>query len=109
MPRSGRNRSTISRERMDYETARLPRQLTTAVTWYMEQKGVKKVDLAERLGVTPGRVSQILSGDENLTLHTLAAVCVALGARLEAKLVDDGRHDHADGSGQPWTPELTPA
>ncbi len=99
MPRLGRNRSTIDQERMDYEVARLPRQLATAVTWYMEKKGVRQVDLAERLGVTAGRISQILSGDENLTLHTLAAVCVALDARLEARLVDDDSR----------SPALTPA
>lgn len=115
MPRFGRDRSTIGRDRMDYEVARVPRELMTAVTWYMEQKGVGKDDLAERLGVAPGRVSQILSGDENLTVCILAAVCTALDARLEAKLVDDGRGDRGDhglagpASGPAWAPSnLTP-
>jgi transcriptional regulator with XRE-family HTH domain len=38
------------------------------------------------MGVSPGRVSQILSGDENLTLRTLGAVVKALGARIEFTL-----------------------
>jgi transcriptional regulator with XRE-family HTH domain len=116
MPRFGQDRPKISRDRMDYEVARVPRELTTAVTWYMEQKGVGKDVLAERLGVAPGRVSQILSGDENLTVCSLAAVCAALDARLEAKLVDDGRGDRSDrgfgwpASGPVWAPSnLTPA
>ena len=116
MPRFGHDRPKISRDRMDYEVARVPRELTTAVTWYMEQRGVGKDVLAERLGVAPGRVSQILSGDENLTVCSLAAVCAALDARLEAKLVDDGRGDRSDrghgwpASGPAWAPSnLTPA
>ncbi|MBV9853778.1 MAG: helix-turn-helix transcriptional regulator [Streptosporangiaceae bacterium] len=71
----------------DYESARLARELTTAVSWYMDEHGVTKRELAQRLDVTPGRVSQILSGGENLTLRTLAAVCAALDARLEVELV----------------------
>jgi transcriptional regulator with XRE-family HTH domain len=115
MPRFGQDRSKISRDRVDYEVARVPRELTTAVMWYMEQKGVGKDVLAKRLGVAPGRVSQILSGDENLTVCSLAAVCAALDARLEAKLVDDGRGDRSDGGhgwpalGPVWAPSnLTP-
>lgn len=101
MPRFGRDRSTISKERVEFELARLPRQLATAITWYMEKKGVKQVDLAKRLGVTPGRISQILSGDENLTLRTLAAVCAALDARLVAQLVDDDSRSPALTSTRP--------
>jgi hypothetical protein len=38
------------------------------------------------MGVSPGRVSQILSGDENLTLRTLSGVMAALGANFELTL-----------------------
>jgi hypothetical protein len=38
------------------------------------------------MGVSPGRVSQILSGGENLTLRTLGAVVAALGGCLEVTL-----------------------
>jgi transcriptional regulator with XRE-family HTH domain len=70
----------------EYELARLPREMTTAVTWYMKERGITKRELAQRLDVTPGRVSQILSGDENLTLRTLASVCAALDAHFEVEL-----------------------
>jgi transcriptional regulator with XRE-family HTH domain len=82
MSRAGQDRQALSRE-----LARLPREVTTAITWRMEQLGVNKAELARAMGVSPGRVSQILSGDENITLRTLASVCVALDARLDAKLV----------------------
>ncbi|MBT2233014.1 helix-turn-helix transcriptional regulator [Nonomuraea sp. NEAU-A123] len=47
---------------------------------------MSRADLAASMGVSPGRVSQILSGDENLTLRTLGAVVKALGARIEFTL-----------------------
>lgn len=71
----------------DYESARLYRELTTAVSWYMDEHQVTKRELAQRLSVTPGRVSQILSGGENITLRTLATVCAALDAHVRVELV----------------------
>lgn len=82
-------------DRLEYELARLPRELMTAITWYMKDRGVTKRELAQRLGVTPGRVSQVLSGDENLTLRTLAAVCAALDAHLQVELTENKPGDAA--------------
>jgi transcriptional regulator with XRE-family HTH domain len=82
----------------EYESARLPRELTTAVTWYMEEHRVTKRELARRLRVTPGRVSQILSGGENLTLRTLATVCAALDAHLRVELVPNKPAGSAHGT-----------
>ncbi len=79
----------------EYEIARLPRELTTAVSWYMDEHGITKRELARRLKVTPGRVSQILSGDENLTLRTMAAVCAALDVHLQVELVGNKPADPA--------------
>lgn len=72
---------------LEYELARLPRDVTTALTFYMEEEGISQRELAKRMKITPGRVSQILSGDENLTLRTLAAVCVGLAAHFQVDLV----------------------
>jgi transcriptional regulator with XRE-family HTH domain len=82
-----RSRSGPDREALNRELARLPRDVTTAITRCMKQRGMNRTELAHKMGVSPGRVSQILSGDGNITLGTLAAVCVALDARLETKLV----------------------
>lgn len=61
------------------------------VTWYMRQHKVSRADLAQSMNVSPGRISQILSGDENLTLRTLGSVVTALGAEVAFTLrpVDD--------------------
>jgi transcriptional regulator with XRE-family HTH domain len=52
----------------------------------MREHKISRADLAHSMGVSPGRVSQILSGDENLTLRTLSSVVCALGARVEVTL-----------------------
>jgi transcriptional regulator with XRE-family HTH domain len=71
---------------IDDETLALITQLTNEITWYMRERGLTRADLAARMGVSPGRVSQILGGGENLTLRTLAALSTALEARFDVEL-----------------------
>jgi hypothetical protein len=66
--------------------ADLTRVFADEVSWYMSEHKVTRADLAQAMGVSPGRVSQILSGDENLTLRTISGVLAALGAELEVIL-----------------------
>jgi transcriptional regulator with XRE-family HTH domain len=61
-------------------------QLTNEITFHMRESGVSRAELAARMGVSPGRVSQILGGGENLTLRTLAALATALDARFDFEL-----------------------
>ncbi|MFI6254401.1 helix-turn-helix domain-containing protein, partial [Streptomyces sp. NPDC051016] len=57
-------------------------------------------DLAKAMGVSPGRVSQIMSGDANLTVRTLAAAAEALGAGVEIRFYAHPQLDRqGDGSG----------
>lgn len=50
----------------------------------MNKRGATNKDLAERLGMTPARVSQIFSSKgANLTLRTIARVAHALGEEFE--------------------------
>lgn len=93
----------------EYELARLPREMNTAVTWYMKERGITKRELAQRLDVTPGRVSQILSGGENLTLRTMAAVCAALDAHFQVELVENkpADADHVTFAGTPGAAPAT--
>jgi transcriptional regulator with XRE-family HTH domain len=73
-------------KQIDDEMLALVTQLTNEITWYMRERGLTRADLAARIGVSPGRVSQILGGGENLTLRTLAAVATALDARFDIEL-----------------------
>jgi transcriptional regulator with XRE-family HTH domain len=71
---------------IDEEMLALVTQLTNEITWSLRERGLTRADLATRMGVSPGRVSQILSGGENLTLRTLAALSTALDARFDIEL-----------------------
>jgi transcriptional regulator with XRE-family HTH domain len=77
----------------DEEMHGLVTQLTNEITFHMRECGLSRAELAARMGVSPGRISQILGGGENLTLRTLAALAVALDARFDFELnslkVDD--------------------
>lgn len=64
----------------------LVRAFVDEITWYMSEHKVSRSDLAQSMAVSPGRVSQILSGKDNLTLRTLSAVADALGAEFQISL-----------------------
>jgi len=80
--------SARSAEREDHrgEPVDLVRIFVDELTWYMSEHKVTRADLAQSMGVSAGRVSQILSGEENLTLRTLSSVVGALGAEAEVTL-----------------------
>ena len=72
--------------RVDEELSLLVTQLMNEINWHMRQRGLTRADLASRMGVSPGRISQVLSGGENLTLRTLDSLATALDARFEMDL-----------------------
>ena len=61
-------------------------QVTNEISWYMSERKLTRADLASQMGLSPGRISQILSGGENLTLRTLASLAVALDGEFELEL-----------------------
>jgi transcriptional regulator with XRE-family HTH domain len=54
--------------------------------------------------VSPGRISQILSGDKNITLKTLNAVVEALGAQAEFRLLPQAEQTPAATTAGPAAP-----
>lgn len=58
-------------------------EATELICGVMKEKGVTRGELAVLLGVTRGRVSQILDGGANMTLGTLSDCLTALGVRLK--------------------------
>jgi len=51
----------------------------------METHGTSRSQLADKLGVTPGRITQILNGSANLTLATVAKVLAVFDVVLEVE------------------------
>lgn len=61
-------------------------EATELIAELIEQSGMKRKDLAKKLGRSKGFVTQVLSGDRNMTLRTLADFAYALGQKLEVRL-----------------------
>lgn len=66
-----------------FEEELLVGEATDTVAALVDSLGLSQKELAQRLGVSAGRVSQILSGAENLTLRSLGALGWALGVRFD--------------------------
>lgn len=56
--------------------------ISVAVYNAMESQGLSQKQLAEKMGVTAARMSQLLNLQPNLTLKTIAKFEMALGVRL---------------------------
>ena len=54
-------------------------EVTESIWAALERSGVKKSELANRMGSSKGYVSQVLNGTRNMTLRTLSDICFALG------------------------------
>lgn len=58
----------------------------------MEENGISRKDLADRIGVALSRVTKILSGDANLTLETMVQAVRAAGGTFHMRITPEGRH-----------------
>jgi transcriptional regulator with XRE-family HTH domain len=56
----------------------------------IHRAGLKRSDIAERLGWTRARVSQVLSGEGNLTIETIHAVAKAAGFAFDVLFREKG-------------------
>lgn len=79
-------------ERRDAAYDRLVRQeelildVTERLTEALRDTGMTRAELAQRLGRTPGFVSQVFAGGRNLTLRTISDVAAALSLRPALEL-----------------------
>lgn len=97
-------------DRISEELSGLITQVTNEIDWVMRENQVTRADLAARMGVSPGRVSQVLSGGENLTLRTLASLAAALDMHFELELQPAAAPapSHETGQTVPVAAELAP-
>lgn len=61
--------------------------MTDILSDALAREGVTKAQLAQRLGKGKSFVTQILGGDRNMTLRTVADVADALGYQVKASAV----------------------
>jgi transcriptional regulator with XRE-family HTH domain len=66
-------------------------ELYRQVIEYMETEGINQTQLAEKLGVSKGYISQVLKGEFNYTLKKLIELSMAVGKvpKIEYQAIDD--------------------
>ncbi|OWO82458.1 hypothetical protein B5C26_08690 [Photorhabdus luminescens] len=86
-----KNDHIFNNEQMLFAQEELVFNVTEDVLLAMEDKSIKKSELADKLGKTKSYVSQVLSGSRNMTLRTLSDICFVLGAKPNITITLDGR------------------
>lgn len=87
MARGNRSeRRENSSDQVGYERTQLVVDVVSALEWALTEQGITRGEFARRMGVSPGRATQILSGNENLTLATLAAAALAVDGQFKVHL-----------------------
>lgn len=71
-----------------FETQRLLLHLTEAFAARMQQRQMRRANLAREMNVDRAMVTRILNGDQNVTIKTLVTMACALDARLHFDLQD---------------------
>lgn len=69
----------------EFHRGRTLMEITEMLCAAMQEQGVSRADLAKRLGVTKGSVSQMLNGDRNLTVNSISDILFELGLALDAR------------------------
>jgi plasmid maintenance system antidote protein VapI len=87
----------------EYVYERLVLDVNEAIVEAMESAGLKRADLAERLGTSRAYVTRLLGGPENLTLRTLVKVGMALDSRVEVSMLPaTGNYHRAEARPTDW-------
>ena len=62
-------------------------EVTEAISQAMEEKGISKADLSRFAGVSKSNITQLLSGDHNMRLTTVADLLYTLDSKLAVSVV----------------------
>ncbi len=77
----------VPEHRRLYEQERLLVEVTELLTQVMEKKGMSRAQLAHKLGKSKAFVTQVLRGNHNMTLRTLADLFGAMEHQLFVQAV----------------------
>lgn len=84
----------------EYWFEQVQNELFRQVYEFMEKEGINQTQLAEKLGVSKGYISQIMKGEFNYTLKKLIELSMAIGQapQIEYKNIEDmiieDKHTH---------------
>ncbi len=83
-------------ENKEYAREELVYNVTEDLLVIMEDMGVSKKDLADKLGKSRAYITQILSGTRNMTLGTFSDICFALEFKPKINLPVQEEHEFPD-------------
>lgn len=93
---------------LDYQTELVKLSIAGMLADRMEALGLSRSVLAERLNVSPARVTQLLAGYENLTIKTLVGAAMVLDATVCFELMSSPAQTGATPVNvSEWTPSAT--
>ena len=72
--------------RRRYEEERLILWTTEAIWKAMDEQGLTRAEMAEKLGTSRANITQLLSGSRNMTLRSLASLAFACEMRAKIRL-----------------------
>jgi|GEM_PF-3483288 len=72
--------------KLSYAVAGAKLDFAADVQRLMDQQGLKRADLAERIGKSRPYVTKLLSGDANPTIETIVRTVHAMGGRIHIKI-----------------------
>jgi len=87
---------TTEEGRRAYYSEGLIFKVTELICKMLNGKRITRKQLADQIGVTKGHISQLLSGEHNMTLETAAHIFYALGCQLSVEAVPIKVETYAD-------------
>lgn len=79
------------RKTFAYRKAKLISDFTESFSAMMIRRGVKRAELARRIGTKPTYVTRILRGSTNFTFETMVKIADALGCSIDVRLIPNER------------------
>ena len=73
------------KEDAEYKTEVLLLDINEQLIAMMERLGVKRSELAKRLGVSRAHITQVLEGQPNITVKTLCKIATAVGLDIKVE------------------------
>jgi|GEM_PF-899924 len=67
----------------------------------LEARGLKRTELAEKLGTNRGYITRILDTEYNLTIETMARIALALDARISLRMLPREETERTSSSSAP--------
>ena len=70
----------------EFEFEELLLEVNEQIVAQLQRSGMRRSELADKLGVSRAFVTKLLSGEENVTLKTLVRVANALGTKVQFEI-----------------------